>query len=397
MIFTFDHPKQNTEFARWLDGVTTLAYDTEFIRESTYAPELQLIQIARPDGEIAIVDVATLQKLDPSGSGLAPLLSVMKDTRVLKIVHAAQADQECMYTAFGIIPSPVVDTAQCAALAGAGESAGLGTLTRQFLGVELKKGHARSHWGKRPLPEALIEYAAQDVQYLIPLVETLREKLEASDRWNWALSLGQSWSQVDRFLVTPAQIFARLYKSGKFRTDAAGVLLELIEWREGVAKQLNRPRRWIADDSILADLAQVQPAELADLAHFRALTKKEIDRWGQEMIAAVQKGKSRVVTAELDQQRDGRPDDRESVALQFLQLGLSHLADEARVAPSLIIGASGLLRAMRARPANVEALISLDVLQPEAVPYFAESLLGLFTGRLALRFKDKKVRIYELR
>ena len=107
---------QIQELAAKLKGRDVIAFDTEFIRESTFFPIVEIIQVAT-DEESWLVDAQAFKKgfrPGPRGGfdpGLQPLLDIFQDKSILKIVHAAQGDQECLYTAFGALATPSLDTA----------------------------------------------------------------------------------------------------------------------------------------------------------------------------------------------------------------------------------------------------------------------------------------------
>src|SRR6185312_2532005 len=148
---------QIRELADKLKGRDIIAFDTEFIRESTFYPIVEIIQVAT-DEESWLVDAQAFKKgfrPGPRGGydpGLEPLLDIFRDKSILKIVHAAQGDQECLYTSFGVLATPSLDTAVAASLCGLGDGIGLSKLLKAVLDVEIKKGHARTNWSVRPLP-----------------------------------------------------------------------------------------------------------------------------------------------------------------------------------------------------------------------------------------------------
>src|SRR5215218_5196202 len=115
------------ELAGKLKGRDIIAFDTEFIRESTFYPTVEIIQVATDD-ESWLVDAQAFRarRGNPDPGALKPLLDVFEDKRILKVVHAAQGDQECLYTAFGVVATPSIDTAVAASLCGYGEGIGLG-------------------------------------------------------------------------------------------------------------------------------------------------------------------------------------------------------------------------------------------------------------------------------
>ena len=153
-----------------------IALDTEFLRERTYRPQLCLLQVATPD-EQSLVDPIAAQSL-------AALTPVLTDPRIPKILHAARQDLEVLWPVFGSI-HPVFDTQIAASLAGMPAQIGYSELVRRLMGVELAKAETRTDWSRRPLSEAQLRYAVDDVRHLAGLRDALRK-----NSGNWAALSG---------------------------------------------------------------------------------------------------------------------------------------------------------------------------------------------------------------
>ena len=82
------------EFCNSLKGLPFVTVDTEFMRESTYWPQLCLVQVAGPDAAAAIDALAP-------GIDLAPLFDLMDAPETLKVFHAARQDLEIFYHLMG--------------------------------------------------------------------------------------------------------------------------------------------------------------------------------------------------------------------------------------------------------------------------------------------------------
>ena len=156
-----------------------VALDTEFMRESTYFPKLCLIQAATSDA-CAVLDPLAVPDLD----SLWQFLGSRERTKVL---HAARQDLEVLTTATPgqPVPGPIFDTQIAAALLGHPAQIGYGSLVAERLGHTLAKGHTRTDWTRRPLSPEQLQYAEDDVRYLVPLYLDLRKALEAAGRLDW--------------------------------------------------------------------------------------------------------------------------------------------------------------------------------------------------------------------
>nr|WP_306417190.1 ribonuclease D [Vibrio sp. B181a] len=149
--------------------------DTEFVRIRTYYPQLGLIQLF--DGkQLSLIDPTEL-------TDMTSFVELLKDTSVLKVLHACGEDLEVFQNAFGCTPFPMVDTQLMAAFLGHGLSTGFATLVEEYLGVELDKSESRTDWMARPLTQKQLDYAAADVHYLMPLYEKLLDKVNESGWW----------------------------------------------------------------------------------------------------------------------------------------------------------------------------------------------------------------------
>ena len=230
--------------------------DTEFIRERTYWPQLALVQLAI-GGDILLID-----PLEPGiTDALRPLLL---DTSITKVMHSAGEDLVAFHHACGAVPTPLFDTQVAAALTGIGAGMGYQRLVSEMTGVDLPKGETRSDWLKRPLRPAQLEYAADDVVHLAALHERLSQALEASGRTEWFEE------DCTRMLATAengAERWPHLsFRASQYLDEAARMrLLRLLRWREQHARERDRPRSWVLDNELAADLARNPPTGQAAL------------------------------------------------------------------------------------------------------------------------------------
>src|SRR5688572_15636970 len=180
--------------ARWAQA-PAVGIDSEFVRERTFYPRLGLLQVS--DGQrSSLVDPVALEDLEP-------LRQVLADPTIVKVAHSPSEDMEVLFHRFGEFPTPLFDTQAAAALAGLESAMSYQRLVRELLGVELTKGETRTDWLRRPLSPAQVEYAAQDVELLLPLYERLRPRLEENGRLPWLLEEAHRLREATRFLPPP--------------------------------------------------------------------------------------------------------------------------------------------------------------------------------------------------
>ncbi|MFQ5935133.1 MAG: ribonuclease D [Acidiferrobacterales bacterium] len=256
-----------------------IAVDTEFVRERTYHAKLGLIQLANASHVIGVDPLAV--------SSLDPLIDVLYAANVLKILHAARQDLEIFYDLHGSVPAPVFDTQIAAALAGFPEQISYAALVASVLGVELEKHHTRTDWAKRPLSDAQLRYAEEDVRYLRDLQHVLAERLAALGRSSWLTQECARLTHSELYRNDPENAHARI-KHGHTLTPAGQhVLRALAHWREATAQQQNLPRNWVLRDAVLFELAQRLPKSPAELKRIKGLGARSIRKWGTAIIETI--------------------------------------------------------------------------------------------------------------
>ena len=265
-----------TSVAAEVRATPLVAIDTEFVRETTYYPKLCLIQIATAD-LIACVDC--LAPLD-----LEPLYAAMFRDDCTWLLHSARQDLEVIFQRTGRLPRALIDTQVAAALLGFAPQIGLEGLLARTLGVELGESFARTDWSRRPLPNAALRYALDDVRYLLPTWRHLQERLANLGRAAWLEEEGR------RLLADPpiadiGAIWMRLKGARTLSAAQHGAALALVQWREDSAQRADRPRRWLLADETLLAIAQALPASLEEL---RAVVPARLAaKHGAEILAAV--------------------------------------------------------------------------------------------------------------
>ena len=296
-----------------------LALDTEFMRERTYYPELCLIQAALPD-EIVLID--PLSELD-----LSPLAQLMASGGD-KILHACRQDQEVLVAALKSAPMPLFDTQHAAALCGFPPQWSYAALVTQFSGVELAKTATRTDWSRRPLSTQQLEYAADDVRYLIDIRAQLMDKLAALGRLDWfAQDMRAMESQpLD---VEPMQAWQRVKGKGLQQGRPRAVLQTLAAWRELRGQSRNRPRRWVLSDEALLAIANAQPQTVQALAALSDVPEGVVRNQGSELLDCVAQAQD----LEIPHLEQRIPD---KAVIAGLQTTLRKIAQELELDSSLL-------------------------------------------------------------
>ena len=264
---------------RELSAAEVIALDTEFLRERTYYPQLCLIQIATDD-LIACVDPLALDDL-------GPLLEVLDDPNITKVLHAAKQDMEIFFHLRGRLPAPLFDTQIAASLLGGGEQVGYANLIRQELDVHLEKTQSRTDWTRRPLTDKQLHYAADDVRYLLPLYEKQRAALEARGRLDWLRPDFDALADPATYRPDPDNAWRKVKGLNRLKGVQLAVVQALAAWREQRAMDTDRPRKHILSDDAVIDIARLKPKTVADLGSLRGVHNALIQSQGETLIGLI--------------------------------------------------------------------------------------------------------------
>ena len=254
--------------------------DTEFIRETTFWPELCLIQMASDDLAVLV---------DPLGEDidLAPFFALMADPGVVKVFHAARQDIEIIYKLGQVIPAPLFDTQIAAMVCGFGESIAYDQLVARTTEGRIDKTSRFTDWRRRPLSQSQLEYALADVTYLRDVYRALTAQLKAEGRAGWVESEMDVLSAPETYDLHPDDAWTRLKLRVRKPIELA-VLKEVAAWREREARTRDQPRGRILKDDAIFEIAQQQPKDEEALGRLRTIPRGwERSSAGRDIVAAV--------------------------------------------------------------------------------------------------------------
>ncbi len=256
-----DSQDKLSDLCALIESSDVIGIDTEFLREKTYYAQLCLMQIAT-DNLLACVDPLSI-------SNLNPLLELLYQPRRIKIMHSARQDLEIFFDLKSGLPKPVFDTQIAATLLGYGDQVGYAGLVKAMLSKTVDKEHSRTDWSQRPLDEAQIHYALNDVRYLIPLYRQQQKRLAEKGREQWLQPDFESLTDTRLYAPDPQQLWRRVKGVNILKRGQLAVLQQLTIWREQCAKELNRPRKWVLPDEVLVDIARRCPGSVEALEKIR--------------------------------------------------------------------------------------------------------------------------------
>lgn len=310
--------------SRWRSA-EFLAIDTEFVREQTYYPQLCLIQISAGDTQVCIDPLAI--------PDLQALLDLLLDPGTSSVFHAASQDLEIFVRMAGRSPEPLFDTQIAASLLGYGDQLGYAGLVNKMCGVSLDKSLSRTNWARRPLTGNELAYAADDVRYLAEIYPRLRDELERRGRLQWQIEDCTAMAQPQRYQMRPELEYRRLKGLVRMPAKAQHVAARIAAWREVLAEQRDRPRRWILPDEAVYAMAERQPSSRAQLADLKVLPAKTVEKYGDTLVAVIAEAMEIDAPALFNEQR---ADDDAKLLLKRVLEQARAIAKELDIPPSLL-------------------------------------------------------------
>jgi ribonuclease D len=361
-----------------------ITIDTEFLRETTFWPELCLIQMASPDLEVIVDPLA-------KGIDLAPFFALMADTSVVKVFHAARQDIEIIHHLGNLIPQPIFDTQVAAMVCGFGDSISYDQLVNRIKGVQIDKSSRFTDWSRRPLTDKQLDYAAADVTHLRDAYLSLKEQLEREGRALWVSEEMAVLESASTYDMHPDDAWLRLKSRLRKPTELA-ILKFVAAWREREARSRNVPRSRVLKDDGLFEIAQQQPKDTEALGRLRTIPKGwERSASGAAIIEAVNAALALPKTDMPHAPKHVHVPEGTAAAVELLKVLLKLVADRQGVAAKIIANTDDLEKiAAEGENAQVGALSGWRR------DLFGDVALRLINGGVALRFVDKKVEAVEL-
>jgi ribonuclease D len=276
-----DSTEAADRFLASIAGARSLALDTEGASFHRYVDRIYLLQLST-ERRHAIIDPLKVES--------HPALGALLESRDVEVVfHDADYDLRLLHQDYGWRVTNIFDTRVAAQLLGI-KAFGLAALLEGFFGVRLDKKHQRADWSMRPLPGDMLEYAAQDTMHLLPLRQRLEDALDRKGRLHWAREEferleGTRWAEAGEDTS-----YLRIKGARDITRRELAILRELVAWRDGVARDLDRSTFRVAGNDVLLSLARLAPSTVAAVEATKGLSRSVVTRHANAILEAVARG-----------------------------------------------------------------------------------------------------------
>lgn len=375
-IKTEDHLRG---FCEEMKHASCVAFDTEFVSEDSYRPDLCLIQVA-VEGRLAVIDAKTIRDVSPFWQWITT-------PGHQTLVHSGREELRFCWWATGQRPADLFDTQIAAALVGMEYPAAYSTLISRLLDKSLSKNETRTDWRKRPLSDRQIEYALLDVAYLEPVRDRLTKKLDRLERRTWLQSEMDAW-QSEVITAESHERWRRVSGIAGLSPRSLAIVRAIWNWREEEAQKRNIPARRMLRDDLIVELAKRQTSDPKRIAAIRGL---EHGHWQKHMpkISAAIEQAMQLPEEECPRPSRGNSYQQLSLLGQFISTALGSICREAKVAPSLV----GTVQDIRELLADRLGMRSGKEEPPALAQGWRAQVVGnvvddLLRGKLAVRIAD---------
>jgi ribonuclease D len=349
-------------------------FDTEFVGEDAYRPEVCLVQVAFEERQALI---------DPlSGLDTRPFWQLVADPAVQKIVHAGSEDLALCRHEIGQPAANVIDLQVAAGLVGLGYPASLSRLARSSIGAKLHKSQTLTDWRRRPLSEEQIDYAVQDVMHLPAMHRVIHEKLEALGRVAWATEECAGLCAAAAAKPTHHTDIRRLRGAGSLGASEAAIAEALLDERDKLARELDRPARAVLRDHLLVELAR---RGWTDPGRIRSLRGLNLSAASLKRVAAVvEAAKGRAPSSPVKPGVEGDTQEEE-VLLSLLTAVLREHCNQQQISYTLLAAKEDLRQVVRRRTRDDGAAAAARLMTGWRGQSVGDLIERVMSGRARLR------------
>ncbi len=314
------------QFCDELADAPIIAFDTEFVSEDRYRPQLCLIQVAAGD-RLAIIDPLAMHTT-------APFWDLLVQPGRTVIAHAAR--EECRFC-YQFTNQPIAglfDTQLAAGFSGMEFPISLGNLVNRLTGKTLAKGESRTNWRHRPLSRDQLNYALQDVTDLEAMYWMQREAIEKLNRHAW-LEEETEIRQQKVIKHETSENWRRVSGCAGMTPRQLEIIRHLWRWRDQRAATLDRPVRRVMRDDLMVELAKRGSADIKKIRNIRGMDWRGYSAHYDDISAAIQAALE-VPDDQLPRRTRKSRGVISPMLSQFLSTSMACISRQNKLAPSIV-------------------------------------------------------------
>ena len=229
-----------------LKDLSSIAVDLEFDKNRyAYGFNLCLLQIFTGNSCFLIDPI--VEKLD-----IQRLFPIFEDANIQKVVFAFGEDLRLLHS-LACFPKNIFDIAMAAKLLNHLPGS-LAALLNEVLHIEVNKSSQKSNWLKRPLTREQLNYAAQDVIYLLDLKSSIEKEAVISNKLDWIRQENAAFDKLSYAGIENNHFIKNKDKNGLSEFEWY-LYKEMMTFRETIAEKTGRPSYQVFDKELIRELA----------------------------------------------------------------------------------------------------------------------------------------------
>ncbi len=372
------HHEDFVELCRHIRESGVVAFDTEFVSESSYRPELGLLQFATDTQSAAV---------DPLAVGdLSAWWEIMADDQTTVIVHGGQAEIRFCLNLIQQPPRKLFDIQIAEGFRGRSYPLSYSAIVQRVLNQQVDGSQTRTDWLRRPLSVDQLTYALEDVEHVLDIWRTQTKWLQKHNRLSWAEAEMQR--MIDDIVADDAMPpWQRLSGAHKLSRRELAVLQKLAAWREQEAAFRNRPTRRILRDDLLIDLAKRKPKTVQQALATRDMNRPEYKRRLPDVVEVIAEALA-IPDKELPPKPRSRRQESssdEQVISKLLSLSLSNRCAELDISQTLVANNKDLAELVRYHRFSNNRNGVPRILEGWRADVCGQLLLDVMDGRVGFR------------
>ena len=256
-----------------------IALDTESNSMHAYQERCCLVQI-NAGGRMFVLDPIAL-----GNEAFVALKAPLEDPAITVWLHGGEYDAAVLRRDFAIQVRGVFDSQQAASMLG-WERTGYGSVVERILGIELAKDFAQYDWAIRPIDPMALDYAIDDVRHLPEVAQQLQKLVAEADLVEEVAIACRAVEDATWGGGFDPGGFYRVKGARDLPRPCLPVLAALWTWRDGLARQLNRPPGRVVNNETLMALVRKPIVTWAQLKHL-GVKNSVLHEHGESLLACL--------------------------------------------------------------------------------------------------------------
>ena len=365
-------------FVDTAEGLTTAVKGLK--QEAVIGVDLEADSMFHFKEKVCLLQMATSDTvyiIDPLAvRDLTPLKAVFGNSRIKKVFHGADYDIRSLYRDFQISIENLFDTELACRFLGMTQTS-LDKVIQKYFDQVLDKKYQKKDWSQRPIPNQMIDYAAKDALFLVPLAQILEKQLTRKNRLDWVIEACKLLSRVRPSPPPSTPLYMNFKGAGRLDPLSLSILEDLLLLRIHLARQYDKPLFKVIGNHALLILANKKPIDATQLENSRALSARQTTRFGSMVLKVIQEALNRSETNLPAYPKVKTRRLKPSVAkrISALKSWKEEKAGELHIDPAMILTKAQMLAIADGNPSHVKDLKTIDPIKQWQIKEFGKEII----------------------